>query len=198
MLDQRISQVSHSHRPSSRVLIMGRRHTEASHRYQRTLGIPLHRPHRAQGQHPDDHVSPTPGSRRDSVRAHVGTTRGNDLRPEAAFEDDARSSQKAFHRGAFERTLSSCLRVSLLKECATQPERPKIDYYSPPPLFPYVLPLIAAESLLAFAVFGWGSLADRFRGLIQHYGGPYMLSVAQGFFALMVRTWRTIRLSLHR
>jgi hypothetical protein len=55
-----------------------------------------------------------------------------------------------------------------------------------------VIPFIAAESLLAFAVFGWGSLADRFRALIQHYGGPYMLSVAQGFFALMVGTCRPL------
>lgn len=61
---------------------------------------------------------------------------------------------------------------------------PAITYYSPPALFPYTLPIMAALGVQMFALFGSGYYADTFRQKIVSWGGKGLLpgsAVLAGF-----------------
>lgn len=67
-----------------------------------------------------------------------------------------------------------------------QPSHPRITYFSPPSLFPCTVPLILALSVLFFALFGRGHLADSFRTKIAEFGGRGLLPCATAFAGLIV------------
>lgn len=61
-----------------------------------------------------------------------------------------------------------------------------MDYYRPPGLFPYAVPAVLGLMILAYANFGFGIYAERFREWIFQVGGKWLLPLANGFMLLMV------------
>jgi hypothetical protein len=69
-----------------------------------------------------------------------------------------------------------------------QPRSPVVDYYSPPALFPFTIPVVLLLSVLLFTLVGWGHYAELFREKIREKLGIYIIPTAGIFAGLMVST----------